>query len=400
MGYYEKNGTFQSCPVCQPLLPKQSSKFPTETTNMKQGKTGIDNLAKHWLCGLFTALLTILIQRTASAQTFLYTGIATNVTLGRGTYNITAYGAQGGSGFADNTIGGLGAEVAAKFKFTKARTLTLLVAGAGDSASYTTGAGGGGGSFVVNGTTPLIVAGGGGGGSYNGSASNANVGTSGGIGGGSGDGAGGSGGTGGSGGSGAAGGGGGGLKGVGGGDGGIFTGDGGYSFLLGGSGGTGDTYLDDGDHGGGFGGGGGGGAPGGGGGGGYSGGGGGGIGGGGGVVLSSTHLQSWSSPSYPESQVPTIRPMGRLSSPHPPRVRSPFPSRKRIRCSARIKPVRVVRYSPKANIPPKALFSSETLMSLSHLVQMPLSQSISDPLRLVGLSIRRPWRPISLQLLI
>ena len=49
-----------------------------------------------------------------SAQTgiYLYTGSETPITLNPGTYNITAYGAQGGGGF-----GGLGAEMSGEFSF-------------------------------------------------------------------------------------------------------------------------------------------------------------------------------------------------------------------------------------------------------------------------------------------
>lgn len=106
-----------------------------------------------------------------SAQTtqYLYTGSLTFVTLNPGTYNIVAYGAQGGSyGGFDYfrniyyfVSGGLGAGMGGEFTFFAPATLTLLVGGSGGSSPL--GCGGGGGSFVVNGTTPLVVAGGGGG---------------------------------------------------------------------------------------------------------------------------------------------------------------------------------------------------------------------------------------------
>jgi hypothetical protein len=102
----------------------------------------------------------------SSAQTdqFLYTGSETTITLNPGTYDITAYGAQGGGG-SDGVLGGLGAEMDSQFNFTGVTTLTILVGGAGGSPNPTVyGGGGGGGSFVVNGSTPLVVAGGGGGG--------------------------------------------------------------------------------------------------------------------------------------------------------------------------------------------------------------------------------------------
>ena len=125
-----------------------------------------------------------------------------------GVYEITAYGAQGGS--AGPGAGGLGAEVQGTFTLTQGETLEILVGGVG-SGPAGSGGGGGGGTFVVeapaggggNGT-PLIVAGGGGGGYYNGghsyaggsgqtSQSGAAGGGSGGAGGTNGDGGGGSG---------------------------------------------------------------------------------------------------------------------------------------------------------------------------------------------------------------
>jgi hypothetical protein len=96
----------------------------------------------------------------ASAQTFTYSGSETSITLNPGTYDIAAYGAQGG-GFGGNQ----GAEVAAQFSFQSPLTLTILVGGAGGAAQQggEDAGGGGGGSFVVNAGTPLLVAGGGGG---------------------------------------------------------------------------------------------------------------------------------------------------------------------------------------------------------------------------------------------
>jgi len=212
---------------------------------------------------------------------YLFTGSETNITINPGTYYITAYGAQGGTGL-NGSSGGLGAEMEAQFYFPTSTTLTLLVGGGGGSALS---GGGGGGSFVVNSGTPLIIAGGGGGGSYGGGGTGGFLGGSGGtlfgFGGGAGGGTNGSGGAGG----GANGGGGGGGYLGAGGDG-TGGGYGGGGYLDGGFGGGGwPGYYIVGD--GGFGGGGGGGAyqNGGGGGGGYGGGGGGdnyGVGGGGG----------------------------------------------------------------------------------------------------------------------
>ena len=83
-----------------------------------------------------------------------------------GTYDITAYGAQGGTS-TSATTGGLGAEIGGAFYLTAGTVLDIAVgaqggAGTGDLA----GGGGGGGSFVLlnAGSAPLVVAGGGGGG--------------------------------------------------------------------------------------------------------------------------------------------------------------------------------------------------------------------------------------------
>lgn len=234
------------------------------------------------VCAVALVLQFGLLAGSAQAGIYLYTGSEATVSLNAGTYDITAYGAQGGSyvqGYYGTVNGGgLGTEMEAQFNFPVATTLQILVGGAGNAGGYGGyGAGGGGGSFVVS-STPLVIAGGGGGFSYNdgGSGDTGQSGSSGGY---PGGGSGGSGGTGGSGSAyGGGGGGGGGCYGLG--SNGNNGGFGGGSFGSGGSGGGG--------HGGGgpggFGGGGGGGYNGGGGGGGYSGGGGGygGFGGGGG----------------------------------------------------------------------------------------------------------------------
>lgn len=72
----------------------------------------------------------------ASAQIYLFTGSETTVTLNPGAYDITAYGAQGGTGSAKLlglNSGGLGAEMEGQFSFTAPTTLTLLVGGSGIS---------------------------------------------------------------------------------------------------------------------------------------------------------------------------------------------------------------------------------------------------------------------------
>jgi hypothetical protein len=75
------------------------------------------------------------------------------------TYQILAFGAQGGNGIG---TGGLGAEIGGNFNLTAGETLQIAVGGAGMSGDD---GGGGGGSFVIGpGNMPLVIAGGGGGG--------------------------------------------------------------------------------------------------------------------------------------------------------------------------------------------------------------------------------------------
>jgi hypothetical protein len=80
------------------------------------------------------------------------------------TYQILAFGAQGGNAAGEGlaAAGGLGAENGGDFTLTAGETLQLAVGGAGGNGFA---GGGGGGSFVVGpGNTPLVIAGGGGGG--------------------------------------------------------------------------------------------------------------------------------------------------------------------------------------------------------------------------------------------
>jgi hypothetical protein len=234
-------------------------------------------------CTVAVVLLFGVFSASAQTRDYLYSGSEQTITLNPGLYDITAYGAQGGTAASDS--GGKGAEMEAEFSFSGLTTLTLLVGGAGaGNPPSGSGGGGGGGSFVVNGLVPLLVAGGGGGGCTLGSGGGSGLtGTSG-----AGGSTGASGGTSGTGGGTA-------HFGGGGGGGGYLTGGGspdsesgypGGSFLSGGYGGSLDFYGGTG----GYGGGGGGGYVGGGGGGGYSGGGGGGYptgggGGGGGSIV-------------------------------------------------------------------------------------------------------------------
>jgi hypothetical protein len=75
----------------------------------------------------------------------LYTGNETTISLGPGTYDISAYGADGGYSTIIGNSGGLGAEMEAQFNFTLPTILTLLVGGIGaDGLGSARGAGGDG----------------------------------------------------------------------------------------------------------------------------------------------------------------------------------------------------------------------------------------------------------------
>jgi hypothetical protein len=96
---------------------------------------------------------------------FTFTGsLVTFMVPTTGTYQILAFGAQGGNGSilpGQVGEGGRGAEIGGNFRLTMGERLQIAVGGAGMSFP----AGGGGGSFVVgSGNTPLVIAGGGGGG--------------------------------------------------------------------------------------------------------------------------------------------------------------------------------------------------------------------------------------------
>jgi PEP-CTERM motif len=98
---------------------------------------------------------------------FTYTGSLVDFTVpATGSYQILAFGAQGGSGVIGGLVeaGGQGAEIGGNFSLTAGETLQIAVGGAGGEG---TGGGGGGGSFVVGpGNTSLVIAGGGGGGTF------------------------------------------------------------------------------------------------------------------------------------------------------------------------------------------------------------------------------------------
>jgi len=114
-----------------------------------------------------------------SGTTFSYDGaiVQSFTAETTGTYDITAYGGQGGQGGVSfNPVGGtggLGAEIGGDFSLTAGEILQIVVGGAGYGNGNGAG-GGGGGSFVIetfDGTsavdTPLLIAGGGGGGGFN-----------------------------------------------------------------------------------------------------------------------------------------------------------------------------------------------------------------------------------------
>jgi Hint domain len=140
--------------------------------------------------------------------TYNYTGSVQSFTVTQaGTYDITAYGAQGGAGGGGNFAGGKGAEIGGDFTLPAGASLTIIVGGqgAGGVGSDPGAGGGGGGSFVVetynNVRTVLEIASGGGGGGYNYGGSGGLTGSSGGKGGSASGGAGGTSGGGGGGGS-------------------------------------------------------------------------------------------------------------------------------------------------------------------------------------------------------
>ena len=117
---------------------------------------------------LFTAVGAFAFGTAARAQSFDYTGAETSFTAPTtGIYDITAFGAAGGSGNGGSWY--FGAEVGGDFNLTAGTVLTILAGGAGGvgngiGANGAAG-GGGGGSFVVTSTNaPLVIAGGGGGG--------------------------------------------------------------------------------------------------------------------------------------------------------------------------------------------------------------------------------------------
>jgi hypothetical protein len=126
-----------------------------------------------------------------SDTTFNYDGaiVQTFTVVTTGTYDITAYGAQGGAD-ANGTLGGQGAEIGGTFTLTAGEVVTIAVGGKGGDGTggEPYAGGGGGGTFVVETftgsqavITPLVVAGGGGG-AYTSVGGDAQTGTAGGTG--------------------------------------------------------------------------------------------------------------------------------------------------------------------------------------------------------------------------
>src|ERR1700722_4727566 len=103
----------------------------------------------------------------ASATTFLFSGEIVDFTIPiESTYEITAFGAQGGNSkdHAALVYGGGGARISGDFILFKGEVLEIPVGGMG-AESTNAGGGGGGGSFVIGPfNKPLVIAGGGGGG--------------------------------------------------------------------------------------------------------------------------------------------------------------------------------------------------------------------------------------------
>ena len=79
-----------------------------------------------------------------------------------GTYRIEAYGAQGGNGISDKSVGGLGAIMSGEFNLEKETTLKILVGQKGNDDNYAPG-GGASGTWIDNSSSPMIIAGAGGG---------------------------------------------------------------------------------------------------------------------------------------------------------------------------------------------------------------------------------------------
>ncbi len=111
---------------------------------------------KQFLLAGASVLALTLAAPSARATTIDYTGAIVDWTVAdTGTYDIVAYGGQGGA--TSYAAGGLGGEAGGSFTLTAGTVLQIAVGG--QAGGY---GGGGGGSFVI-GVAPLVIAGGGGG---------------------------------------------------------------------------------------------------------------------------------------------------------------------------------------------------------------------------------------------
>lgn len=151
--------------LSQPIAPMFRFKFSSERTE-KCGFIKTEDAMKHRL--LAGASLLALFAWGPAAQAapfdFTYSGsLATFTVPVTGTYQILAFGAQGGG--AEGNAGGFGAEIGGDFGLTAGENLQIAVGGAGGpSGGGGYSGGGGGGSFVVTpDSMPLVIAGGGGG---------------------------------------------------------------------------------------------------------------------------------------------------------------------------------------------------------------------------------------------
>ena len=73
-----------------------------------------------------------------------HTGTIVDVTVATtGTYDITAYGAQGGGALPSSTLGGKGAQIEGQFTLTAGEQLEIVVGGASKSGDMSIGGGGG-----------------------------------------------------------------------------------------------------------------------------------------------------------------------------------------------------------------------------------------------------------------
>jgi Glycine rich protein len=131
------------------------------TTQRQRGKT----MKRFLLAG--ASLLALLAGSPADAATvmFGYTGaIVPYVIPVTGTYQIIAWGAEGGSS-PGAAVGGLGAEIGGDVSLTANTRLEILVGQMGAPGKEKYAGGGGGGSFVflTVGDAPIVAAGGGGG---------------------------------------------------------------------------------------------------------------------------------------------------------------------------------------------------------------------------------------------